>query len=65
MLASEVINCLQSMIDQNGDLQVAVYDDGSCSHIVDLHFRVARREDEVVEPEEIDEELEDVFISIY
>jgi len=65
MLASEFIENLQSIINESGNMQVAIYDDGSCSHIVQIHFIVARRADEVVDPEEVDEDLEDVFISIY
>ncbi len=53
------------MIDDHGDIQVAIYDDGSCSHFVHFNFRIGRRTEEVIDPTDIDEDLDDIFISIY
>jgi len=62
VVVSEVINCLLELKEQYGDLQVALYDDGSCSHSPIFHFEVNHRADEVNDPVV---GLDDVFIGIH
>jgi hypothetical protein len=59
---SDVIKVLNEVKEKHGDLQVALYNDGACSHSPCLQFGVAYKIDEVVDMP--DERLDDVFISI-
>jgi hypothetical protein len=64
MKASELIEDLKLAISKYGDLQVAIYDDGSCHHFVQFRVGVNIKANESTMPWQPDETLEDKFFSL-
>jgi len=61
MRVKDLIKELQKF---NENLQVAIFNDEFCSHSTQVSLKISKKEDEISEPYEPDENLEDVFLSI-
>lgn len=64
MKASELITLLQTSISEYGDLQIAIFDDGSCRHDPWFRVRKCSKADEPTAPWAPDEALDDEFIAL-